>query len=253
MAELPDIRRPPLTAPVARLAERLVRHAPELVWRSLHPLEREVFSEGARRPPVRRLDYRSEDGWRGSIQVESERPGTSAAPVLLLHTLGLGAEAFRYGRGTRWVDPWLSAGYRAYLPSWRGDRGTVGPVGVGACFDDLVRSDLPAILEAVLRDSGAQRVLMVGHGIGGQAALGYVARWGDTALSGLAVLSSPVRFLSPSTAWASGVALAGRLGGAVRCPSGALARAAAALTSPREASSTDVPRGPRLRGCLLHA
>lgn len=215
----------------------------------MHPLEREVFQECGAPSPATRVEYRTEDGWTAPIFVEPACPGGSGEPVVLLHTLGLGPDAFRYGRRARWVDPWTRAGFRVYMPTWRGDREAVPPAaGQAPCFDAAVSFDMPAMIEAVLADSGARRCLVVGHGIGGQLALGHIARCGDEQVFGVAVLSAPVQFERPSSTVTRGMAMAGRLAGAARAPARKLARAAAALTDP-----TGDARGPRLRGALLHA
>lgn len=240
--DLPTRLRPTLAAPATRLATAIARRAPGVMWRSLHPLDREPFVDGGKPPPIRRLAYQTADGWRAPLFVESERPGGSGVPVLVLHTVGLGPDSFRYGP-RRWVDPWVEAGFRVYLGTWRGDREAEGP-GV-ARFDDAAEHDVRAMIRTVLEDAGARRVLVVGHGIGGQLALGHVARHGDAHLAGLALFSARVCFERATAAVRAGLAAAGRLAGTSSVPR-QLAAAAAVLTPPSAS-------GPRLRGTLLHA
>ena len=77
----------------------------------------------------------------------------------------------------------------------RGDRESKPPCPrAPVSFDDIVALDLPAVVDAVLGRSGAARVHLVGHGFGGQLALGWMAREGDAQVASLTTLSAPVRF-----------------------------------------------------------
>ncbi len=127
----------------------------------------------------------TQDGWRlGVRHYRPEQPHPDKLPVILCHGLGLNA--------TFWTitDNHLPAqlaarGYEVYVFDIRASgenakpgrrdymnrvlRGTPFPESDESSWtvDDLVRYDIPAILDYVERDSGHRRVNWVGHSLGG--------------------------------------------------------------------------------------
>jgi pimeloyl-ACP methyl ester carboxylesterase len=231
--------------------DELVERAPRWMWRSLHPLARERFDEGGAPPALDRLDVVTDDGWRLPVGVVEPCPGGAGEPVLLLHSLGLGPDSFRYGRATTLVERLRRRGFACYLPVWRGDREATPPrPGAGATFSGVVEHDLPAIVAAVAGRARARRVLVVGHGLGGLAALAWAAVHGTGALAGMVTLSAPVLFPSLPPLARVGLGLAARMPAPV--PSRRLARLAAVWMEPSRGLAVGAP-GPRLRGGLVHA
>jgi predicted alpha/beta hydrolase len=248
-----DLRRPSLQHPARALADVLRRKAPALIWRALHPLQRASFDEGGAPALLRRAEVRTDDGWTLPVFALPARPGGSHEPVLLLHTLGLGPDSFRYGRAGTLASELTARGLQVYTACVRGDREAVPPTARAPVrFDDMAVHDLPALVEAVLLHARAERCHVVGHGFGGQLALGWVARCGDERLASLAVLSSPVRF--PGALPGGGWAVPGWVPSHLPCPTRRLAALAAPWLDPdAEAQRRSTWRGPRLRGVLSHA
>jgi pimeloyl-ACP methyl ester carboxylesterase len=134
----------------------------------------------------------TEDGWRlGVRHYAPSRPDPGKLPVILCHGLGLNA--------TFWTitDNHLPAqlaarGYQVYVFDIRGSGENSR---VGRCdrvnkvlrqtflceqaesswtVDDLVKYDVPAILNYVERDTGRDRVNWIGHSLGGMLVFTYL-------------------------------------------------------------------------------
>lgn len=134
----------------------------------------------------------TKDGWRlGIRRIGPEVPEPNKLPVILCHGLGL--------NGTFWTitDDHLPAqlaarGYQVFIFDFRGSGestrlGWVGRVNdrlresflheVGETrwtVDDLVRYDVPAVLDYVQRTTGHERVNWVGHSLGGMLLFPYL-------------------------------------------------------------------------------
>jgi len=95
-----------------------------------------------------------------------------------------------------------TAGHDVYLLSHRGDPQAQPPISPAAFdFDDLVEKDLQSALDAIRARTRTQRVLFVGHGLGGLLFVSHLARVGPSGLAGGVTLNSPVSFRqSPSRA-----------------------------------------------------
>lgn len=182
------------------------------------------------------------------MQVVAPCVGGSGEPVVLLHALGLGADAYRYGEGPTLVGALSDAGFTVYLAGWRGDAESCGPTDdVRIDFDAIVEQDVPALLEAVRRDGAFPRVAVVGHGFGGQIALAHAARAQGDGLSCVAALCSPVVFGPPEGDWLRWMRAAAWLTGRWRVPGRRVASVAAPWLR------DDGGSGARLRGVLWHA
>jgi predicted alpha/beta hydrolase len=100
------------------------------------------------------------------------------------------------------VEALHQAGFDVYLLCHRGDPDALPPARPQAFdFDDLVAKDLQAALDAIRSRCRAQRVLFVGHGLGGLLFVAHLARSGQRDLAAGVTLCSPVQFdTSPSRA-----------------------------------------------------
>jgi pimeloyl-ACP methyl ester carboxylesterase len=127
----------------------------------------------------------TDDGWRlGIRRVRPVNPDPGKLPVILCHGLGL--------NGTFWTitdnhlpDQLAARGYDVFIFDFRGSGestrvGTLGRInsvarqtfllewGEGAWnVDDIVRHDVPAVLDYVRAVTGHSRVNWVGHSLGG--------------------------------------------------------------------------------------
>lgn len=122
-------------------------------WSRIYPLP----------PAGETLAARTADGIRLAIH-RVRPPGGRGPAVVLCHGLSSNHRGLHFpGRS---LAGWLAAhGYDVFLPDLRGSGDSERPT----CWDldDHVFRDVPAILDAVLRASGRERVHWVGHSMGG--------------------------------------------------------------------------------------
>ncbi|MEW5849385.1 MAG: alpha/beta fold hydrolase [Myxococcota bacterium] len=123
---------------------------------------------------------------------DSQRKGV----VLCLH--GLGASHFNFDfPGSADLAGYLAdQGYDVFVPALRGDADVAFPEGAlsGWSFDDYVRHDLPAILEKALQVSGARKVHLLGHSMGGLLSYALAAVHGEDGVGSIVAMGSPVGF-----------------------------------------------------------
>lgn len=222
----------------------------------MHPASRQRYTHGAPEP-LRRTYVETKDGWRLPLFHVAPVAGGAGEPVLLLHTLGIGPDAFRYGPEGNLVKRLTEAGFSVYLGSYRGDHEAVAPPSAEACcFDDVVDFDMEAMVDAVLEHSGYAKVFLLGHGLGGQAALGWIGRFGDGRVAATAVLSAPVAFDTAPKAVQRILRTSTALPAAWRWKTDIVGKIAAAfveLDHERGLSKADASLGSRLRGVLTYA
>jgi pimeloyl-ACP methyl ester carboxylesterase len=207
-AALPAPRGPSLVpAAPSDLARRAGDAALGLAWRLMHARSRDAFVTAIGPVALPRVHYSSDDGWRAPLFVVPALPSALAAgigagePVLLAHGLGgswrdFSLEAARSLAGT------LSAlGCNVYLMCHRGDRDALPPEGAAPfSVDDIAVRDLGAAIDAARAHSGFERVLLLGHALGAQAAYVRLALAGDAGIAGLVALCGAVRFRAPASA-----------------------------------------------------
>jgi pimeloyl-ACP methyl ester carboxylesterase len=134
----------------------------------------------------------TEDGWRlGVRHYHPERPDPGKLPVILCHGLGLNA-TFWTITDSHLPSQLTAHGYEVYVFDIRGsgENGRPGPSDrinrlirqtslreLGERdwnVDDLVKYDMPAILDYVARETGHYRVNWVGHSLGGMIVFPYL-------------------------------------------------------------------------------
>jgi lysosomal acid lipase/cholesteryl ester hydrolase len=132
------------------------------------------------------------DGWKlGVRHIRSVHPDRNKLPVILCHGLGLNA-TFWTITDQHLPEQLAARGYDVYLFDFRGsgESAQVGTVGeVNACLretfllewgeghwtvDDIVRYDVPAVLDYVKAETGHDRVNWVGHSLGGMLMFPYL-------------------------------------------------------------------------------
>ncbi len=194
-------------APPADLARRVGDAALGLTWRLLHARARDPFVVALERDALRRVYYTADDGWRAPLFVVPAQPSALAAgtgagePVLLAHGLGGTWRDFSLEPGRSLAGTLSALGCNVYLMAHRGDRDALPPEGAGPfTVDDVALRDLGAAIDAARAHSGFDRVLLVGHALGAQAAYLRLALAGDAGVAGLVALCGAVRFPAAASA-----------------------------------------------------
>ncbi|HEY7725069.1 MAG TPA: alpha/beta fold hydrolase [Anaeromyxobacteraceae bacterium] len=140
------------------------------------------------------LRARTDDGWELALGRRRPAGPRRAPPVLLLHGLAVNRLFLAFGRGSHSLAGRLAAaGLDCFTLDLRG-HGSSRP-GPGAprdwTFDDYVRRDLPAALDAVRAATGAPRALLLGHSQGALLALAAAALHADR-VAGAVAIAGPV-------------------------------------------------------------
>ncbi len=139
------------------------------------------------------------DGWRLALGRRRPRGPRRGEPVLLVHGLAANRGSLDFGV-ERWsVSAHLAAvGFDCFALDLRGhgassihERDTPRTW----TFDDYVRLDVPAALDAIRAATGHDRVLWVGHSQGGLLGIAACGLYPDR-IAGLVAIGSPVFFRS---------------------------------------------------------
>ncbi len=249
MSLLPDIHRPRLTQPAAKALASIARFAKSAAWRTLHPGTRGRYLQAERPVPLTRIYYTAPDGWQAPVFFMPPAPGGAGEPVLLAHALGVGCDAFRYGRGQTLASALSKRGFAVYLLGHRGDSCALPPSRralADATFDEILGRDLPAAVACVCEHSGFPRLHFVGHGLGGLLGMAWAAQTPD-ALASVVAIGSPLRFERVATELRRTARALSLLPPHWEIPPSALARLAAPLLDDHAAG------GARTRGILEFA
>jgi pimeloyl-ACP methyl ester carboxylesterase len=149
-----------------------------------------------------RLEVRTADGW---TVMAWHRPAVQrrfALPVVLCHGLANNHSMMEF-RGEQNLAKFLSeAGFDCYSVDLRGAGAARAPDEGpwDASFDDHVKFDLPALVNAVCAHAGTSRVVWVGHSLGGLVALAASSSTLKDRLAALVTIGSPVFLKLPSVA-----------------------------------------------------
>lgn len=144
-----------------------------------------------------RLEVQTADGWTVVAWHRKAVRRRFALPVVLCHGLANNHHFMEF-RGAQNLAKFLSeAGFDCYSVDLRGAGGSRAPDEGpwDASFDDHVKFDLPALVDAVCRHSGATQVVWVGHSMGGLVALAASSSTLKDRIAALVTIGSPV-FLS---------------------------------------------------------
>jgi pimeloyl-ACP methyl ester carboxylesterase len=137
------------------------------------------------------------DGWRIALGRRRPRGPARRPPILLCHGLSTNRFSLDSGMERYSLAAFLSAaGFDCFAIDLRG-HGASRPDRPGAPrrfgFDDYVREDVPAALEAVREATGEERVLWVGHSLGALVGLAACEAHPDR-IAGVVALAGPVHF-----------------------------------------------------------
>lgn len=144
---------------------------------------------------------RTADGWDIAMHHYRAGPGFSGStsPVIICHGISANERSWsldenrslpRYLARLGW-DVWaidLRGVGESQKPGWFDGKDYSYP------FDVYGAQDLPAVIDEVIRRTGAYKVNWIGHSMGGMVAYAYVARYGDSKLKTVTTVGSPVAF-----------------------------------------------------------
>lgn len=136
----------------------------------------------------------TQDGWTLKAWHLPSAGRRFAEPVILCPGLANNPRMFDVSRPASLARAVAEAGFDCYLVELRAVSGK-RPRGSrrDASVDDHVHFDAPALVEAVLRRSGAQRAFWVGHSLGGLVGIA-AAQAPELPLAGLVAVGSPFFF-----------------------------------------------------------
>jgi len=136
------------------------------------------------------------DGWRIALHHRPPPRSGHGTPVILCH--GMGSNRFNMdGPGRASLARHLhAAGYDVWVLELRGAgksrrRLRLPPVAWSWTFEDYVQHDVPAALHLVRDLTGQERVLWVGHSLGGMVAYASLMSPAAAAFAGVVTLGSP--------------------------------------------------------------
>ncbi len=162
------------------------------VWVALSPL---VYSLGENRPTP--IPVATADGWVIHVYHRAAATRRFVEPVVLCHGLANNHSFLEFLPPQNLAQFLANLGFDTYSVDHRGDGISRAPDWLNdATFDDLVRFDAPAVLEAVARHSKSERVLWVGHSLGGLLGLASASPTNGrpSPISAVATIGSPVFF-----------------------------------------------------------
>jgi pimeloyl-ACP methyl ester carboxylesterase len=136
------------------------------------------------------------DGWRIALHHRPPPRSGHGTPVVLCH--GMGSNRFNLdGPGRTSLSRHLhAAGYDVWNVELRGAgksrrRLRIPPVPWGWTFEDHVQHDVPAALHLVRELTGQDRLLWVGHSLGGMVAYASLMTPAAASFAGVVTLGSP--------------------------------------------------------------
>ncbi len=151
----------------------------------------ERYALGADQPTA--IEVFTADGWTIHAYHRAAPTRRFAEPVVLCHGIANNFSFLEFLPPQNVAQFLTNLGFDTYSVGHRGDAHSVPPDWLNdADFDDIVRADIPAILEAVYAHSKKERVLWVGHSLGGL--LGLASAAVSPKIVGICTIGSPVFF-----------------------------------------------------------
>jgi len=159
----------------------------------------ERYGFGDDRPSA--IEVVTADGWVIHAHHRRAKERRFAEPVVLCHGLATNFTFLEFLPPQNLALFITTLGFDTYSVDHRGDSTSTPPEWDNdANFDDLVRFDIPSILEVVTQHSKQPRVLWVGHSMGGLLGLASAAL--NPAIGAVCTIGSPVFFkLQSAYAW----------------------------------------------------
>ncbi len=117
-------------------------------------------------------------------------------PVILIHGLLVDSRFLDFGSAS--LARYLAeAGFDVWNLSLRGTGRSLQPLGWGNrpwTLDDVLKDDLPAVIEYVGKTAGATEVFVVGYELGGALALAYAGTAAEHGVAGIVGIAAPMTF-----------------------------------------------------------
>ncbi len=120
-------------------------------------------------------------------------------PVLLIHGLLVDSRFLDFGRGGL-ATHLAEAGFDVWNLSLRGTGRSLTPLLWGKkpwTLDDILKDDLPAVVDYVRKTTGSPEVFVVGYEVGGALALAHAGRVREHGVAGIVSIAAPMSFDSP--------------------------------------------------------
>jgi polyhydroxyalkanoate synthase subunit PhaC len=130
---------------------------------------------------------------RGPAKLYRYRARTTAqhpVPLLIVHSLISRSYILDLIPGNSFVEYLLDQGFDVYLTDW----GVPSEADARLSLDDYVLDFLPRMVQAVLRESEAEELSMLGYCMGGLLTLLYAATHPDSPVRNVLSLATPVDF-----------------------------------------------------------
>jgi len=151
------------------------------------------------RQPIRDdgiIRAQTSDGWRLALGIRLPRGGDRLPPVLMVHGLSANRWMLDAGVETFSLAAYLAKhGYRTFALDLRGHGDSRdAPKRAGDWnFDDYVRRDVPAALDAIRRATGEDQVLWIGHSLGAVTGLVSCQLYPER-VTAIAAIAGPMSF-----------------------------------------------------------
>ena len=119
-------------------------------------------------------------------------------PVILIHGLLVDSRFLEFGRASL-AEYLAEAGFDVWNLSLRGTGRSLNPLGWGNkpwTLDDILKDDLPAVIEYVRKTTRTSQVFVVGYELGGVLAFAHVGTAAEHGVAGVVGIAAPMTFHS---------------------------------------------------------
>ena len=162
------------------------------LWVRLTPLPFKL--RGDRPTPLR---VTTDDGWTLTVWYRPARQRRFVEPIVLCHGLANNHALMEFLPPSNLAAFLSEAGFDCYSVDLRGAGGSHPPLDWGpwdATVDDHITHDAPAVIDFVRAHARADRVVWLGHSLGGMIGLAAATTSADGKIAALVTIGSPVFF-----------------------------------------------------------
>ncbi len=150
--------------------------------------------------PPQQLWAQTRDGWQIALYRRTPSVRRFREPVLLCHGLATNHLNLDFDPPYSLARAFAEAGFCVYSLDWRGAGASRPPSGRGRfdfTADHLIPQDAPAVMDVLLKETGAEECFWVGHSLGGLVGYAVLGGAEGRRLKGLCALGAPVYFHYP--------------------------------------------------------